>query len=33
MGRTNIAQDEIYDYGLFLIDKTLKTSGSSLTDF
>lgn len=33
MGRTNIAQDEIYDYGLFLINKTLKTSGSSLTDF
>ena len=33
MGQTNIAQDEIYDYGLFLINKTLKTSGSSLTDF
>ena len=33
MGWTNTAQDEIYDYGLFLIDKTLKTSGSSLTDF
>ena len=33
MGRSNISQDDIYDYGLFLIDKTLKTSGSSLADF
>ncbi|KZP03373.1 hypothetical protein FIBSPDRAFT_814930, partial [Athelia psychrophila] len=33
MGRTNISPDDIYDYGLFLIDKALKTSGSCLKEF
>ncbi len=33
MGYSNITEDEVYDYGLFLIDKNLRELGSSLAAF
>ncbi|PPQ72835.1 hypothetical protein CVT24_012881 [Panaeolus cyanescens] len=33
MGLTNISEDQVYDYGLFLINKLLQAAGKTLADY
>lgn len=33
LGHQQVSEDDVYDYGLFLLDKALRQFGSSLSDF